>query len=639
MALAVATGIASPRAMPHRPFRTGKGRIDMLESIAFSAFAMGILSTCSLPLGTLTTRFWTPGDRSVAWLMAFGGGALLAALTIDLVGSALEKGHFYPMAAGAILGGLMFMGLNNIINSYGGFLRKSSTTLYYLRKKRQERFRHILGHIGRVPLFKGLPAKVRRELANAVQLRDYPRDTVLYHRFDPPDNLYILEEGAVDLLEPRGTEGLMPFRQLKPHDAFGRLAFLTCSPHATQAVTRADSRVWVLGRKEFNRLLQASPFLAEALQSFILGPKVDTYLRERHGMNDRQARNWVAAAVDNLRTQGQLEAAVVVVRHDKEFAAAAAQFGRLPIFAGLPSHELEAIVSRVFSKQYRRGDAFFHHQERADRMFIIEQGEVALIDPHAGGRSSVSIGDRQVFGGLSFLTGSRHSVSAVATRDTLVWVLRRSDFDDLLRRAPRFAEQVKAYLQQSQVRHYLEQKQRFDPERAASWTQSMVDSMDTEQLLPAAGDMAAEVKAHQGAPVAIWLGNLLDAIPESLVIGSSMIHSSLSLSLLAGMFLSNYPEALSSSVGMRQQGMSFRRVLLMWTALMFLTGLGAAIGHRFFTGVSPQMFSLVEGLAAGSMLTMIAETMLPEAYFKGGSIIGFATLLGFLAAIFFSTLE
>jgi zinc transporter ZupT len=132
---------------------------------------------------------------------------------------------------------------------------------------------------------------------------------------------------------------------------------------------------------------------------------------------------------------------------------------------------------------------------------------------------------------------------------------------------------------------------------------------------------------------------MLDGIPESLVIGASLIHTHISLSLLAGLFLSNYPEALSSSVGMRQQGMSFKRVLFMWTSLMVITGVGAALGNVFFEGAQPFVFSLVQGVAAGAMLTMIAETMLPEAYLKGGSIIGLATLLGFLAAIFFKTLE
>ena len=55
----------------------------------------------------------------------------------------------------------------------------------------------------------------------------------------------------------------------------------------------------------------------------------------------------------------------------------------------------------------------------------------------------------------------------------------------------------------------------------------------------------------------------------------------------------------------------------MWTSLMVITGIGAALGNLFFVGATPFVFSLVEGLAAGAMLTMIAQTMLPEAYFKG----------------------
>ena len=77
----------------------------------------------------------------------------------------------------------------------------------------------------------------------------------------------------------------------------------------------------------------------------------------------------------------------------------------------------------------------------------------------------------------------------------------------------------------------------------------------------------------------------------------------------------------------------------MWFSLMVLTGIGAWIGAVFFVGAPPVMFSVIEGIAAGAMLTMIAETMLPEAYHRGGNITGFATLLGFLAAIYFSTLH
>ena len=78
---------------------------------------MGIVSACSLPLGALTIRLWTPGDRATAILMAFGGGALLAALTIDLVGSALESGHFNVLALGSVLGGSLFVVLNQVVDN------------------------------------------------------------------------------------------------------------------------------------------------------------------------------------------------------------------------------------------------------------------------------------------------------------------------------------------------------------------------------------------------------------------------------------------------------------------------------------------------------------------------------------------
>ena len=70
--------------------------------------------------------------------------------------------------------------------------------------------------------------------------------------------------------------------------------------------------------------------------------------------------------------------------------------------------------------------------------------------------------------------------------------------------------------------------------------------------------MSREVRTHAGAPLAIWPGIFLAGIPKAFVIGASVLHGGhVSYSLIAGLFLPNYPEALSRSVGMRQQGMSF----------------------------------------------------------------------------------
>jgi zinc transporter ZupT len=179
----------------------------------------------------------------------------------------------------------------------------------------------------------------------------------------------------------------------------------------------------------------------------------------------------------------------------------------------------------------------------------------------------------------------------------------------------------------------------MDEGNATRWMRQAMRNVDAGRPIPAAADIRREISENKGAPLAIWLGITLDGIPESLVIGASMIDHQIEISLIVGLFLSNYPEALSSSIGMRKQGFSKSRVLIMWSTLMLLTGIGAALGSIFFIGASPASYALIQGIAAGAMLTMIAETMLPEAYFKGGSVVGMSTLLGFLVAIFSKTLE
>ena len=122
-------------------------------TLAGHAFGIGVFSALSLILGAITARFWIPEDRTVAALMAFGGGALLAALTIDLVAPSLATGHFPHLSIGMFLGGGMFMLLNDAVNDYGGFLRKVSTTVYHLRRGNHSQYKRILVDVGRIDLF------------------------------------------------------------------------------------------------------------------------------------------------------------------------------------------------------------------------------------------------------------------------------------------------------------------------------------------------------------------------------------------------------------------------------------------------------------------------------------------------------
>jgi zinc transporter ZupT len=131
----------------------------------------------------------------------------------------------------------------------------------------------------------------------------------------------------------------------------------------------------------------------------------------------------------------------------------------------------------------------------------------------------------------------------------------------------------------------------------------------------------------------------LDGIPESLIIGSTMEGSSVSLALIGGLFLANMPESMSSAVVMRRHGGRTRHILWMWTALMVMTAFGAALGNVFIADAPRELQVLLEGMAAGAMLAMIAQTMLPEAYDHGGWLTGLMTVTGFLVAIFMGTLD
>jgi zinc transporter ZupT len=161
--------------------------------------------------------------------------------------------------------------------------------------------------------------------------------------------------------------------------------------------------------------------------------------------------------------------------------------------------------------------------------------------------------------------------------------------------------------------------------------------------------------SHDNAAVAIWLGNLLDGLPESFVVGTVLMATVtasvqagtpivfwdvLPYTLLAGLFLSNLPEALSSSAQMRMQGMSVQRILTMWLSLVLMTGIAAALGAVMGEWVPHNAMVFIEGLAAGAMLTMICAAMLPEAtHLAPPNWVGLTTLSGFFSALLFKVLE
>lgn len=610
----------------------------MFESTLQWAFLVGLTSATSLPLGAITARLWAPTDRQIAFLMAFGGGALLAALSVDLVGSALARGQLVPMSTGWAIGGMLFIVLNEIVNNYGGFMRKASTTLYHLRRQQHLQVKRALSGLMRsMDVLRDLSEMEVKALAASVRQFDFKAGESLYESGDPGEALYIVEDGIIELLDP--GQHMQPIQRLARTATFGHMAFFTGAPHATSARARTEASVWMVPKAAVEALLPNSSTLVQTVHRWLRTAPVVEYLTREHGMTPASADAWCDAAVQSLLARGIVPPALQIERQAERFQTRAAQFRRMRLFNGLPPGELGRITDSLIHKRVPRGYTFFHQGEVADRMYVVDQGEVSMIDPLDPMRTPATLAGEDVFGVMALLTGARHSVTAIATRETDVWELRRQEFEGLLQHATEFERRVREIVRSGEIGAYLERRQHFDPDKARRWIGEALKSMGSGTPLPAARGMSVDPSEHKGAPLAIWLGILLDGIPEGLVIGSTMQGHHVSLSLLAGLFISNYPEALSSSSGMKQQGFPFWRILLMWSSIMLATGLLAATGNVLIVGTAPGVLALIQGIAAGAMLTMIAQTMLPEAYFKGGAIVGLATMLGFLAAILSKALQ
>ncbi len=136
-----------------------------------------------------------------------------------------------------------------------------------------------------------------------------------------------------------------------------------------------------------------------------------------------------------------------------------------------------------------------------------------------------------------------------------------------------------------------------------------------------------------GSGGALVLGAMLDGIPESAVIGVSLLAGNgVALPVVVAVFLSNVPEALSATSGLRKAGHSARWVLTLWLAVALVSAAAAAAGYGLLGGAAPATIAVVQAFAAGAILTMLADTMMPEAFEDAGSTVGLATCAGFISA-------
>lgn len=432
-----------------------------------AAFLFGGLSAASLPLGAAVGIWLNPGLRLTAAVMAFGAGALLCALALELVVPALAHFPNDPslsfkwMAIGAMIGCLLFIGLDHALANMGGYLRKHSTIVHRLKRRKKKHFRAILDRLSVLDVMLALPPDEIKRVVSDIEKRVFSAGELVCHEDSPCDALFLIESGKVKIHPHNPDGGSVKFTVLGKGEAFGEMALVTGVPAISRAEAIEDTVLWEVHKDDFNEVVAVSPGLQNKLGRLAAHHRGEN----GHDIEITHSAAWLSEAIHNLETELQ--------------------------------KPTEAEIISAASEQKTGGS------------------NVAL---------------------------------------------------------------------------------------------------------------------------AIWLGIALDGIPESLVIGGTMEGTSISLALVGGLFLANFPESMSSASVMRKQGGSALHILTMWGSLMLMTAIGAAIGHVFIADAPHHWRALLEGMAAGAMLAMIAQTMLPEAFEHGGWLTGLLTVIGFLAAIWMGTL-
>lgn len=165
-------------------------------------------------------------------------------------------------------------------------------------------------------------------------------------------------------------------------------------------------------------------------------------------------------------------------------------------------------------------------------------------------------------------------------------------------------------------------------------------------LVFAGGDILIEKRLKGGGSepggLGIVLGAVLDGIPESVVIGASLINEdSASVAVVVAVFLSNVPEAVAASSDLVREGWSRVRVFLMWVIVVVASTIAAGVGYALLKNASGDWISAIQAFSAGAILTMLADEMIPEAfdYTDHNKTVGVALAFGFAvsAALSFRT--
>lgn len=327
----------------------------------------------------------------------------------------------------------------------------------------------------------------------------------------------------------------------------------------------------------------------------------------------------------------------------EEYAEMLKSLSKVELLRSLPPEEMEELLPYVTPVKFQARQVIFRQGDDGDALYLIDSGEIDIVvgdekrrtrarSPHSSPKRLARLGQGKSFGEMALLIAEPRSATAIAVTDCTLLKISKEDFDELIQKSHRLRAAVEDLNSKRLLQNVRSAADQIDSER---WQK--VALANIQRLSQSEQRALIKEQVASGAPLAIFMGAMLDGIPESIVIGASFVSlATFKFTFLAAVFLSNLPEAMASAAGMRDAGFNTFRIFRLWLSLVATGAVAAAVGNIFLTTAPPALLTLVEAIAGGGILAMVASVMMPEAYEHGGPSVGLSTIAGFLAALLFA---
>jgi len=386
-------------------------------------------------------------------------------------------------------------------------------------------------------------------------------DKSLFSTGDQSDSLYLLSEGFVRLENDSGQN----LATLGPGSVLGEVSLFRNSLQEVSAQAVSDIQFWRLPDQKLRESILQKPSIGIKLSKNFgtMIAQMQDYLVARLGQTTELAdmpQNTLRTLAAQLQSKeittgqklysngsapegfflledGSLEVRARLSKSDQEKAAS--RMAEMPIFSDLPADTMRAITQRMILQHISAGERVYRIGEGGESLYLIEDGEIELTAENASGviEELARIGNRGYFGEMSLFTGQIRTEDATATRNTNLWVLFKSDLDELASKHPAISSALSQGLATRLAAEEIEDGQRFrafglfsklsDEELSGgSWLLGPGDTLGEKAILtnqPHSGSVTAETDVDLWALSRVDLDSL--ALEQPTLVGHKLINN------------------------------------------------------------------------------------------------------------------